>query len=208
MEQAPRWRRRKAERPAEITAAALAVFAERGFAAARMEDIATRAGVSKAALFTYFPSKAELFRAVLTERASPNLDAVEALLASDPPLRLLLAGALARLAGLLEQPELRRLARLVIAESGAFPEIGQLWREAVVERALTLLSGAVARAQARGEARDGSPRLIAMTLVGPMLLGALWREVLEPVGAEPLDLAALAEEHRRTLIEGLLAPKS
>src|SRR5579875_3832641 len=73
---APRWRRRKAARPAEIVAAALAVFAERGFAAARLEDIAARAGVSKAALYLYFPTKEALFRAVVAEVAAPNIDRV------------------------------------------------------------------------------------------------------------------------------------
>ena len=62
----PRWRRRKEARPAEIVAAALAVFAERGFAAARLDDIALRAGVSKAALYLYFDTKEALFAAVVT----------------------------------------------------------------------------------------------------------------------------------------------
>ena len=46
----PRWRRRKADRPGEIIAAALEVFSERGFAATRLDDVARQAGLSKGAL--------------------------------------------------------------------------------------------------------------------------------------------------------------
>src|SRR5215469_8223798 len=73
---APRWRRRKEARPGEIIAAALEVFAEKGFAAARLDDIAARAGVSKGALYLYFATKEELFEAVVAEAVAPNLAAV------------------------------------------------------------------------------------------------------------------------------------
>ena len=62
---APKFRRRKEARPAEIVAAALEVFAEKGFAGARLDEIAARAGVSKGALYLYFETKEDLFRAVV-----------------------------------------------------------------------------------------------------------------------------------------------
>jgi AcrR family transcriptional regulator len=46
----PRWQRRPAARPEEILDAAFAVFAEDGFARARLDDVARRAGVSKGRL--------------------------------------------------------------------------------------------------------------------------------------------------------------
>jgi AcrR family transcriptional regulator len=61
----PRWRRLPEERPKQILDAALAVFAERGLAAARLEDIAKRAGVSKGTIYLYFANKEELFRGVV-----------------------------------------------------------------------------------------------------------------------------------------------
>src|SRR5690242_19341319 len=72
----PKWRRRKEERPGEIIAAAMAVFAEKGFAAARLEDIARRAGVSKGALYLYFETKEDLFHAVVTEAVAPRFRGV------------------------------------------------------------------------------------------------------------------------------------
>jgi len=73
----PKWRRRKDARPAEIVVAALAVFSEKGFAAARLDDIAARAGVSKGALYLYFETKQELFTAVVRAAVTPNLDVIE-----------------------------------------------------------------------------------------------------------------------------------
>ena len=61
----PKFRRRKADRPDEIVAAAFEVFAERGFAAARLDDIAARAGVSKGAIYLYFATKEDIFQAVV-----------------------------------------------------------------------------------------------------------------------------------------------
>src|SRR5438874_171360 len=75
----PRWRRRKDARPAEIVAAALEVFAEKGFAAARLDEIAARAGVSKGALYLYFATKQDLFAAVVRDAVAPNIEAVEAM---------------------------------------------------------------------------------------------------------------------------------
>src|SRR6266853_5017395 len=71
-----RWRRRKDARPGEIVAASLACFAERGFAATRLEDVARRAGVTKGTVYIYFPNKEELFKAVVREALLPHLDRV------------------------------------------------------------------------------------------------------------------------------------
>ena len=132
-----RWRRRSAERPAEIAAAALAEFSERGFAAARLSDIARRAGLSKAALYLYYPTKTDLFRAVLSEQASPNLSQVFAHAGEGRPLAETLGQILEGVAEVMEQrPEIRRLLRVIVAESGNFPALAELWREGVIEPAL------------------------------------------------------------------------
>src|SRR5215831_12845708 len=73
----PKWRRRKDERPAEIVDAALEVFAEKGFASAKLDDIARRAGISKATLYLYFETKEEIFRAVARTAVASLLEALE-----------------------------------------------------------------------------------------------------------------------------------
>src|SRR4051794_36358354 len=74
--------RRKDARPAEIVEAALALFAERGFAATKLEAVAERAGIGKGTLYLYFPNKEELFRAVVRQGLLPNLEAAEAMVAA------------------------------------------------------------------------------------------------------------------------------
>ncbi len=75
----PKFRRRKADRPDEIVAAALEIFSERGFAAARLDDIAQRAGVSKGAIYLYFATKEDIFRAVVEQAVAPNLTGLQAM---------------------------------------------------------------------------------------------------------------------------------
>ncbi len=205
----PRWRRRKDARPAEIVTAALEVFAERGFAAARLDDIAARAGVSKGALYLYFETKQELFEAVVRDTVLPDLDAVEQVATNlELPFRQLAPMLAARLALLLTTSSLPAVAKMVIAESRNFPDLARVWHDQVVSRALGVLTGVIKAAQARGEVRSGDPRFHALSIAGPMLMGVLWREVLEPVGAEPIDLPALAMQHVETALVGLLTPEA
>ena len=63
----PKRERRKQHRPGELLEAALDLFVEKGFAATKSEEVAAKAGVSKGTLFLYFPSKEELFKAVVRE---------------------------------------------------------------------------------------------------------------------------------------------
>ncbi len=179
------------------------MFADRGYAAARLTDIAARAGVSKAALYLYFPTKADLFTAVLLQNVSPRVGAVVGIADGEAPSLATIERLLAAIAETLAAPSVGKLARIVIAESGNFPEIARAWREAVVAPALAALQQAIEGGQRAGSLRDGDARLMAMTVVGPLLLGAIWREVIEPVGGEPLDMGALTKEHALTLTQGL-----
>ena len=201
----PRWRRRKTARPGEIIAAALEVFAEKGFAGAKLDDIAERAGVSKGALYLYFETKDDIFRAVVREAVAPNLDMVEAVLAQATlPFPDLLRMVFSRIVQLIGTSRLGAVAKLVIGESRNFPELAKTYYDLVVSHAIALLAGLVAKGQARGEVREGDPRLHAMSLFGPILMGLLWRETLEPAGGPPIDLHALARQHAETVLEGLL----
>ena len=207
----PRWRRRSAERPAEIVEAALAVFAESGFAAARLETIAARAGVSKATLYLYFDSKEALFRASVRAAAAPLLAAVDAAggagAQAKAPFGELLPLLLGRAAALLDEGHAAALARMVIAESRTFPDLARIWRENVVGPALGRIATLIAGAQQRGEIAPGDSRLIGFSVVGPVILGALYREVFGALPADAPDLPALAA-HQAAFAARALAPSS
>jgi AcrR family transcriptional regulator len=200
----PKWRRRSEARPGEIVQAALDVFAEKGFAAARLDDIARQAGVSKGALYLYFETKEELFRAVVRQAVAPNLDVVEAILGQpDLPFPDLLRMALTRVVMVIGASRVGAVAKLVIGESGNFPELARVWHDEVVSRALTAMSGAIAAAQSRNEVRPGDPRFHAFSIIGPVLTGVIWRETFTPIGAPTIDLEALVRQHAETVIAGL-----
>ena len=201
----PKWQRRAEDRPREICAAALEVFAEKGFAAARLEEIARRAGVSKGTLYLYFKDKEDLFRAVVRDTVAPNIDSVrEAIQAADLPFPLLVNTFLTRFAEVAGRVPVGAVAKMVIGESRNFPELAKVWHDQVASRALGMLAGLIETAQAKGEVRPGDPRLHAFTLMGPMLMGVLYRETLQPVGGAPLDLDALARQHAESVLAGLL----
>jgi hypothetical protein len=100
------------------------------------------------------------------------------------------------------------VAKIVIGESRNFPDLAKIWHDQVASGALSALEALIRRAQDRGEVRRGDPRLMAFSLMGPMLMGVLWRETLQPAGGEPLDLAALARQHGETVLAGLLAEQA
>jgi AcrR family transcriptional regulator len=200
----PKFRRRPADRPAEIVAAALEVFAAYGFQAARLEEVAKRAGVSKGALYLYFETKADLFRAVVTDAVSPNLARVEAMATAAVPFEQAARMGLGMLArSVVTDRRITGVVKLVIAESRNHPELATIWHETVVEPGVALLSGLIAEAQKRGEVRPGDPRHYAFGLMGPMVLSMVWRETFEPIGARPLDVPALADQHLDTVLRGM-----
>lgn len=204
----PKWRRRSEARPGEIVQAALEVFAEKGFAAAKLDEIAARAGISKGALYLYFETKEDIFRAVVREAVAPNLDMVEQVLAQATiPFPDLLRMVFARLILVIGTTRLGAVAKLVIGESRNFPELARVWHDEVVSRALGALSGALAKAQVRGEIRLGDPRLQAFSIMGPVLMGVIWQETFTPVGAPAMDLELLVQQHADTMLAGL-APRA
>jgi len=202
----PRWQRRAEDRPREICAAALDIFAEKGFAAARLDEIARRAGVSKGTLYLYFHNKEDLFRAVVRDTVAPNVEVVRGMVEGvDLPFAEIVRMLLPRFVALTRNVRVGAVAKMVIGESRNFPELAKVWHDEVVTKVLGMLGALIRRAQERGEVRSGDPRLHAMSLMGAMLMGLLWHETLEPVGGEPIDLDALARQHADTVLGGLLA---
>ena len=201
----PRWQRRSEDRPREICAAALEVFAEKGFAAARLEEIARRAGVSKGTLYLYFKDKEDLFRAVVRSAIAPNIEAITSTIAAlDTPFPDVVRTFLGAFAEREARLPIGAVAKIVVGESRNFPELARVWHDEVASKAIGTLAAFIERAQQRSEVRPGDPRLYAFSLIGPMVFGALWRATLVPAGGQPLDLAELARQHADTVLAGLL----
>jgi len=202
----PKWQRRAEDRPREICAAALQVFAEKGFAAAKLDEIAKRAGVSKGTLYLYFEDKEQLFRAVVRDTVVPNVENLRAaLIQTGLPFADLVRLFLGQFVEIANRVPIGAVAKMVISESRNFPELAKVWHDEVVSKGIGTLTALIEMGQAKGEVRDGDARLHAFTLMGPMLMGLLYRETLEPVGGAPLDFGALVRQHADTVLSGLLA---
>lgn len=192
----PKWRRRKEARPQEIVDAALEVFAERGYAAARLEDVASRAGVSKGTLYLYFPNKEELFKAVIRSAILPNLELAERLLAEFPgPSMDILERLLSGIAGKVMATRVGAIPKLMIAEAGNFPELARFYYDTVIARGFRVVGGVLERGIARGEFRPVEVAPTVRLVVAPMLMIALWRTSFEPVEGAPLDVDAMIRTH-------------
>ena len=197
-------RRAPAQRPAEIIDAALALFVEKGFAATRLDDVAERAGLSKAAIYLYFEDKTALFLGVVRQAVAANLGTVEAMLkAHRGPVAELLPRILEFMAGRIDQSPIAAVAKLVISESRAFPEIGRFYLKEVIGRGLPLLEGLIVRGMEQGEFRLVDPAMTVRSIVGAMLLAGIWRTVFEPIGADKLDIKALARHHADLMLHAL-----
>jgi AcrR family transcriptional regulator len=204
-----RWRRRKDARPKEILDAALAVFAEKGFAAARMDDIAVRARVSKGTIYLYFPSKEAIFKALVQEVAGPQLAHFAGLASGHKgPIAPLLAEILRSLGRFLATSDRAVLPKMVIAEAGNFPDLARIYREEVIERGLALFGGLVEEGIARGEFRAIVPQHGARLCIAPLLLAAIWRTTFAKLDASHYDYEGLIEAHIATLLRGFATEES
>jgi AcrR family transcriptional regulator len=201
-----RWRRRKEARPAEIRAAALACFAERGFAATRMEDIAARAGVTKGTLYLYFPTKEELFKALVRTELLPNLERLEAAAAGPASAGALLEQLLAIWAAHVFPSRIAVVPKLILTEAGNFPDLARFYLHEVVHRGLRLLRSVLRRGVEQGEFRPLDVDHTAYCVLGPLLFSVLWKHSFEPYADRPLDIAALCRAHLDALLHGLQRP--
>lgn len=178
----PKVQRRKQARTGEIMAAGLKAFSQRGFAATRLEDVAEAAGVSKATIYLYFDSKADLLKAILIDIVGSRMGHIEALTktingsASDI-LRMTFALACQTIGS----PDVRAILKLILSESQNFPEIAEFHRKEIAYRGLYSLARIIEHGTKRGEFRPCDPVATAQSIIFPILMNALVTEVFGPM---------------------------
>ena len=177
---AARWERRKESRPAELLAAALELFVERGYAATRLDEVAGRAGVSKGTLYLYFDSKEELFKAVVRETIVPLIDAYRRdVEGSGEPSAVLLERFFRDWWGRFGATRLAGIAKLIIAEAGNFPEVARFFHHEVIEPNGAVLAAIIERGVARGEFAPVDVRTAVHLWMAPLVLKAIWAHSLD-----------------------------
>ncbi len=199
--------RRKEARPAEILAAALDIFAARGFAAAKLDEVAAKAGVSKGTLYLYYRNKEALFEAVVREKLGPEIDRMERMVEgySGSPSDLL-AMIFTQVATLVSRKEIAAIPKMVIAESGNFPDLAQFYFDNVIKRGTSILGRVIGRGVETGEFRVVDVPQAVKVLMAPILFLAQWRTAFEIHDDAPLDVKAFSRAHVDLALAALRRP--
>jgi AcrR family transcriptional regulator len=189
LERPTRRTRRKEARPGELLAAALDLFVEKGYAATRVEEVAQRAGVSKGTLFLYFPSKQELFKAVVRENISgrfaewsDELDRFEG--SAQDMLRECLFQWWVRIGS----TQASGIPKLIMSEAQNFPELASFYQHEVMQPGNALIERILKRGVARGEFRPMNLTYGVYLVLAPMLFLTLWKHSLGPCGGNTTQL--------------------
>ncbi|MGO4379049.1 TetR/AcrR family transcriptional regulator [Pseudoduganella sp. RAF53_2] len=205
----PRWERRKDARPQELLAAALELFVDRGFAATRLEDVARAAGVSKGTLYLYFENKQELFKAVVRENIVQVIGEAELELAGAENVSSeeLLRHMLEKWWNHANEYRAAGLMRLMMAESGNFPELAQFYEEEVNERGGALLEKVIQRGIARGEFRQVDSHAMMQVVIAPIMMLVMWSHKFFPCDKQEVDPVAYMDAFLGLVKRGLAPEK-
>lgn len=197
-----RFKRRKEERPAEITNAAMQAFAEKGYEATRVDDVAKRAGVSKGLLYLYFKTKEELFKAVIKSFVKPRVQALtESIERNEQSATEFLRGPFLALAKEIPTSPVRHLVRLMISEGPKHPDLTRYYWDNVAAPGIAALTRLFEQGVANGEFRPSAMQRFPQLLVAPVLFSTLWQLIFET--HESLNTDALLESHVEFVLEAI-----
>ena len=197
----PRFRRRAEARADEVLDAALDLFTRQGFAGTTVEQVARHAGLSKAAVYLYFPSKQALLTGLVRRAIVPVADEALTRIAAyrgdpRPMLRQLLTLVAERLA----DPKALAVPVVVLREAVSVPEIAAMYREEVVQKMVTAVVRLLRQGVEGGHIRPVDPELAVRSVMGPVFFHLVLNQVFG-IGRAPL--ADLLETHLTILFAGL-----
>ena len=197
--------RRRQRRLAEIQEAGFEEFAQRGYAATRLEDVGERVSLSKGAIYLYFKDKEELFKAVVRSVIQPVLQQVAKVAeefdgSTEELLRLLLMTFYRNIA---RDRKRSRLLRVLIAEGPNFPELAEFYYNEVLRHGIGSFKAAIKRGIERGEFRPSPASEYPQVVVGPAIAAVVWTLLFGK--SHPLDLNGYSHAHFDLLMNGLKA---
>ncbi len=195
--------RRKDARPQEILEAAMETFAEQGFAGAKIEEIARRAGVAKGTVYVYFATKDALFEAMVRENISPIFERLETLVqASEASAGELLTAIVSRIyTELIDNPARRVIMQILIAEGSRFPHLTEFYHNEVLAKGKHILRTLVSRGIASGEFRPSFPLTNPEVIMAPAIMAAVWKMTFESIA--PLNMEHFIASHLDLVLNGL-----
>ena len=200
----PRWRRRKNARPEEIISAALEVFADRGFAATKLEDVARRAGVTKGTIYLYFENKEALFKALIRQTIVPVIAQGEELAKSFPgSARELFERLVREYWRLVGETSLVGIPKLMMAEANNFPELARFYYEEVVTRGHRLMASVIERGIKAGEFRPVNVAVATKLAMAPVMHAVIARKAFSACMPEGFDVGKYLDTHIDLYLHGI-----
>lgn len=200
----PRWRRRKDARPEEIISAALEVFADRGFAATKLEDVARRAGVTKGTIYLYFENKEALFKALIRQTIVPVIAQGEELAKSfTGSARDLFERLVREYWRLVGETSLVGIPKLMMAEANNFPELARFYYEEVVTRGHKLMAGVLERGIKAGEFRRVNVAVATKLAMAPVMHAVVARKAFSACMPEGFDVSSYLDTHIDLYLHGI-----
>jgi AcrR family transcriptional regulator len=170
-----------------ILAAALDEFSAQGFAAARIDEVALRAGVAKGTIYVHFRDKEELFQELIRSVLSPFVGTLEITLKADVSTRAIFDKIIELFVHEVYMTRRKDVIRLILSEGVRFPSLAEFYYREVLSRILAAVRALLQRAAERGEVpKDivGFPQLLG----APAVVAILWNSLFERF--EPLDVRA------------------
>jgi TetR/AcrR family transcriptional regulator len=168
--------RRKQARPGELLAAALDLFVEKGFAATRAEEVAQRAGVSKGTLFLYFPTKEDLFKAVVRENIAGKVnEGFDELYKFTGPTAELLPFMMHLWWERFGSTKASGITKLMMSEATNFPELTEFYYNEVIEPNHRLIQGMIQRGIDSGEFREVDMHYAIYAISAPLIHLVTWK---------------------------------
>lgn len=202
--------RRKAARPGQIIDAAFAEFAEKGYAAARLEDVARRIGITKGTIYHYFPGKEDLFKAMILAHLLPLIDGMKAIaLTGEMSGRALLEALIERAYhDMVGNEKSREFVRLMIGEASRVRELALFFHHELFDRADELIITVIERGVATGEFHPQAANRVAGfpdAIVAPAVMACMQAVLADSIGLPMPDLDAMKTAHLDLLLNGLMA---
>jgi AcrR family transcriptional regulator len=195
---------RSAERRDAILAAALDEFADRGFAATRLDDVARRADVAKGTIYLHFADKEALFEELIRMELSPVVAALENVSHADIPFRAVTGQLIEVFAREIFETRRKDVIRLVITEGPRFPKLAEFYYREVISRVMETIRAMLRRAHERGELKTDAIVRFPQLLAAPGIVAVIWSGLFDRF--EPLDVRALMRAHFDVLLGSGDAP--
>jgi AcrR family transcriptional regulator len=189
---------RSAERRQAILAAALEEFSARGFEAARLDDVAKRAGVAKGTIYLYFADKETLLQELVRSMLTPLIGRFETLSEVDVPFSVLAERLVDVVSEELIASRRKDIIRLIISEGTRFPAIADFYYREVLSRVFAALQHILQRALDRGELRHRGLVAFPQLLAAPVLVAVVWSSLFQKQA--PIDTRAMLQAHLDILL--------